>query len=439
MKVMIIGSGGREHALAWKAAASPRVEQVYVVPGNAGTATEPKVQNISLEISDFAVLADFARNNGVGLTIIGPEAPLVAGIVDYFTQAGLPCFGPSSGAAQLEGSKAFTKDFLARHNIPTAAYGNFTEVSAALDYLKQQTMPIVIKADGLAAGKGVIIAQTLAEAEATVRDMLAGNSFGKAGHRVVIEEFMQGEEASFIAIVDGKTALPFATSQDHKARDEGDKGPNTGGMGAYSPAPVVTQEVHRRAMEEVIMPTVRGMASEGNTYVGFLYAGLMITADGTPKVVEFNCRFGDPEAQPIMMRLNTDLVDLCEAAIGGNLHTMQLDFDDRAAIGVVMAAGGYPDNYAKGDVISGLDAPATMDTKVFHAGTRLHDGKVVTNGGRVLCVTALGKSVSEAVQLAYGEVGRISWNNVYYRRDIGWRAIAREQDLAGIKVCRTVE
>jgi phosphoribosylamine--glycine ligase len=439
MKVMIIGSGGREHALAWKAASSPRVEQVYVVPGNAGTATEHKVQNISLDISDFAVLADFARNNGVGLTIIGPEAPLVAGIVDFFTRAGLPCFGPSSGAAQLEGSKAFTKDFLARHKIPTAAYGNFTDVSAALAYLKQQSMPIVIKADGLAAGKGVIIAQTLAEAEATVKDMLSGNSFGKAGHRVVIEEFMQGEEASFIAIVDGKTALPFATSQDHKARDDGDKGPNTGGMGAYSPAPVVTPEVHRRAMEEVIMPTVRGMASEGNTYVGFLYAGLMITADGTPKVVEFNCRFGDPEAQPIMMRLKTDLLDLCEAAIAGTLDTMQLDFDERAAIGVVMAAGGYPDSYDKGDAISGLDTPAPADTKVFHAGTTLQDGQVLTNGGRVLCVTALGKSVSDAVQLAYGMVGGISWRNACFRRDIGWRAIAREQEANGVRICRTVE
>ena len=438
MKVMIIGSGGREHALAWKAASSPRVEQVYVVPGNAGTATEHKVQNIVLDISDFAVLADFARNNEVGLTIIGPEAPLVAGIVDYFTQAGLPCFGPSSGAAQLEGSKAFTKDFLARHKIPTAAYANFTDESAALAYLQKQQMPIVIKADGLAAGKGVIIAQTLDEAEATVKDMLAGNSFGSAGHRVVIEEFMQGEEASFIAIVDGTTALPFATSQDHKARDDGDKGPNTGGMGAYSPAPVVTLEVHKRAMEEVIMPTVRGMASEGNTYVGFLYAGLMIAPDGTPRVVEFNCRFGDPEAQPIMMRLKTDMVELCEAAIAGKLDTMQLDFDERAAIGVVLAAGGYPDSYIKGDEISGLDSPQPAGSKIFHAGTKLQDGKMLTNGGRVLCATALGGSVSDAVKLAYEVVGSINWKNVYYRRDIGWRAVAREKVHEETKICRTV-
>jgi phosphoribosylamine---glycine ligase len=428
MKVMIIGSGGREHALAWKAAQSPRVTEVFVVPGNAGTAREPMVRNVELDITNFTALSDFAQANGVGLTIIGPEAPLVAGIVNHFNQLHLPCFGPAQGAAQLEGSKAFTKDFLARHNIPTAAYANFTDVEPALAYLRKQKMPIVIKADGLAAGKGVIIAQTLAEAEATVKDMLSGNSFGNAGRRVVIEEFMVGEEASFIVVVDGKTAVPFATCQDHKARDDGDKGPNTGGMGAYSPAPVVTPAVHERAMKEVIMPTVRGMAAEGNTYVGFLYAGLMVTADGTPKVVEFNCRFGDPEAQPIMMRLQTDLIDLCEAAIAGTLDKTTLNFDPRAAIGVVLAAGGYPDNYAKGKIVHGLDLPAPAGAKIFHAGTKLADGKVVTNGGRVLCATALGATVSEAQRTAYALVDNISWESMYCRRDIGWRAIARERD-----------
>jgi phosphoribosylamine--glycine ligase len=427
MKVMIIGSGGREHALAFKAASSPRVEQVFVVPGNAGTAREAKVQNVALDISDFDALSRFAREQNIALTIVGPEAPLVDGIVDYFQAQNLACFGPRKGAAQLEGSKAFTKDFLARHNIPTAAYRNFTEVEPALEYLRTQSLPIVIKADGLAAGKGVIIAQTLEEAEATVRDMLSGNSFGKAGHRVVIEEFMVGEEASFIALVDGKTALPFATSQDHKARDEGDKGPNTGGMGAYSPAPVVTPQVHERIMNEVIYPTVRGMAMEGNTYVGFLYAGLMITPDGTPKVVEFNCRFGDPEAQPVMLRLQTDLIDLVEAALAGTLDQQDISFDPRAALGVVLTAGGYPDTYAKGAVISGLDLPGPDGSKLFHAGTKLDNGKVVTNGGRVLCATALGNTVSEAAQKAYELAANISWDNLYYRRDIGWRAIAREQ------------
>ena len=427
MKVMIIGSGGREHALAWKAAQSPEVSQVFVVPGNAGTARETKVQNVALDISDFAALTDFAVSIGVGLTLIGPEAPLVAGVVDYFQSKGLPCFGPRKGAAQLEGSKAFSKDFLARHKIPTAAYANFTEIEPALAYLRQQKLPIVIKADGLAAGKGVIIAQTLVEAEATVREMLSGNSFGSAGHRVVIEEFMVGEEASFIVMVDGKTALPFATSQDHKARDDGDRGPNTGGMGAYSPAPVVTPEVHARVMREIIMPTVQGMAEEGNTYVGFLYAGLMIDQSGAPRVVEFNCRFGDPEAQPVMMRLQTDLISLCEAALSGTLHKHSIEFDKRAAIGVVLAAGGYPDAYAKGKVISGLDKTAPANSKLFHAGSRLEQGQVVTNGGRVLCATALGNSVSQAQAVAYQLAANIGWDGIYYRRDIGWRAIAREQ------------
>ena len=429
MNLMIIGSGGREHALAWKCAQSPLVDRVYVVPGNAGTAGEPGIRNVALDSADFAALTEFAKTSDIGLTIIGPEAPLVDGIVDHFQAEGLACFGPSKGAAQLEGSKAFTKDFLARHNIPTAAYENFTDSEAAIAYVRQRGTPIVIKADGLAAGKGVIIAQTVGEAEATIRDMLSGNSFGDAGHRVVIEEFMQGEEASFIALVDGTHALPFATSQDHKARDDGDKGPNTGGMGAYSPAPVVTPAIHERIMDEVIMPTVRGMAAEGNTYVGFLYAGLMISADGAPRVVEYNCRFGDPEAQPIMLRLESDLVALCQAALSGNLHNTTIEFDPRAALGVVLAAGGYPGAYAKGKVINGLDADARIaGSKIFHAGTKTRGADVVTNGGRVLCATALGDNVTEAQARAYELVGQVSWEDMYYRKDIGYRAVAREND-----------
>jgi len=428
MNILIIGSGGREHALAWKASQSNQVQEVFVAPGNAGTATEPGISNVALDVADFEALADFAENNGVGLTIIGPEAPLVDGIVDYFQSRGLACFGPSKGAAQLEGSKAFTKDFLARHNIPTAAYQNFTEIEPAIAYVREQGTPIVIKADGLAAGKGVIIAQTREEAEETIRDMLSGNSFGDAGHRVVIEEFMQGEEASFIALVDGTHALPFATSQDHKARDDGDLGPNTGGMGAYSPAPVVSTDIHERVMKEVIMPTVRGMAAEGNTYTGFLYAGLMIGADGNPKVVEYNCRFGDPEAQPIMMRLKSDLVALCQAALSGTLDQTDIEFDTRAALGVVLAAGGYPADYAKGKVISGLSDNSDLPTaKIFHAGTKLVDGQVVTNGGRVLCATALGDSVTQAQARAYQSVKQVNWEEMYYRKDIGYRAVAREK------------
>lgn len=426
MKVMIIGSGGREHALAWKAAQSAQVEKVFVIPGNAGTAQESKIENVTLDPMDFPALVDFANSNHIELTIIGPEAPLVDGVVDYFQQEGLLCFGPSQGAAQLEGSKAFSKDFLQRHNIPTAAYQNFTEIDPAIEYLKQQNLPIVIKADGLAAGKGVIIAETLDEAIETVKDMLSGNSFGDAGHRVVIEEFMQGEEASFIAIVDGKTALPFASSQDHKARDNGDLGPNTGGMGAYSPAPVVSKEVHDRIMREVIIPTVKGMADEGNTYVGFLYAGLMISADGAAKVVEFNCRFGDPEAQPVMMRLQSDLINLCQAALAGELDTATIDFDPRPAVGVVLAAGGYPASYAKGKIIKGLDANQDKYSKIFHAGTAEKDGNIVTNGGRVVCATALGDTVTTAQQSAYKLVDLISWDEVYYRTDIAYRAIERE-------------
>ena len=427
MKVLIIGSGGREHALAWKAAQSPDVEKVFVAPGNAGTAREAKVTNVPLDVMDKEALAELARREAIDLTIVGPEAPLVDGLVNHFMKQNLRCFGPTKGAAQLEGSKAFTKDFLARHNIPTAAYGNFTDVEEALAYLRQQGAPIVVKADGLAAGKGVIVAMTLEEAEDAVRDMLAGNRFGDAGHRVVIEEFLEGEEASFIVMVDGKHVLPMATSQDHKRVGDGDTGPNTGGMGAYSPAPVVTPEIHDRIMEQVIYPTVRGMAAENHPYTGFLYAGLMITPDGVPKVIEFNCRFGDPETQPIMMRLQSDLVALCNAALDGKLDSTTARWDPRPSLGVVMAAGGYPDDYRKGDVIEGLDGVDSDDLKVFHAGTRLDGDKVLTSGGRVLCVTALGDTVSAAQQRAYQGVQQIRWQDCQYRRDIGYRAIAREQ------------
>ncbi|MGV6806939.1 MAG: phosphoribosylamine--glycine ligase [bacterium] len=427
MNILVIGSGGREHALAWKAAQNADVNTVFVAPGNAGTALEPKLTNVAIDVMDFDGLANFAESNHVALTIVGPEAPLVEGVVDFFEERGLTIFGPRKGAAQLEGSKAFTKDFLARHKIPTGEYQNFTDVEPALDYLREKGAPIVVKADGLAAGKGVIVAQTLEEAEAAVRDMLSGNAFGEAGHRVVIEEFLAGEEASFIVMVDGRNILPMATSQDHKARDNGDQGPNTGGMGAYSPAPVVTPEIHNRVMKEVIEPTVEGMASEGNTYTGFLYAGLMIMADGTPKVIEYNCRFGDPETQPIMYRLNSDLVSLCQSAVAGKLDQTSAEWDDSVSLGVVLAAGGYPSAYNKGDVITGLDAAAEGDGKVFHAGTRLNEsGEVVTNGGRVLCAVAKGKTVSEAQKKAYDLAKKINWDNVYYRTDIGYRAIARE-------------
>jgi phosphoribosylamine--glycine ligase len=427
MNVLIIGSGGREHALAWKAAQSSQVDQVFVAPGNAGTALENKCSNVAIDPMDFNALAAFAEQSNIELTIIGPEAPLVDGIVDFFNEKNLPCFGPSKGASQLEGSKAFTKDFLARHNIPTGSYETFTEVDAALSYIQQQGAPIVIKADGLAAGKGVIVALTIDEAESAVRDMLAGNAFGEAGHRVVIEEFLEGEEASFIVMVDGKNSLAMATSQDHKRASNGDLGPNTGGMGAYSPAPVVTPEIHQRIMNEVIEPTVKGMADEGNDYTGFLYAGLMIAADGTPKVIEFNCRFGDPETQPIMLRLQSDLVELCQSALAGKLDTATADWDSRAAVGVVLAAGGYPASYNKGDVISGLPEQEQSGEKVFHAGTKLDNGQIVTNGGRVLCATALGNTVTEAQQRAYEQLNKIHWDNVYFRTDIAYRAIEREQ------------
>ncbi|MDO6839386.1 phosphoribosylamine--glycine ligase [Paraglaciecola chathamensis] len=429
MKVLIIGGGGREHALGFKAAQSDNVSHVYVAPGNAGTALEPKLENVPIDVEEIEALVAFAKQNAVELTIVGPEVPLVLGVVDAFQAEGLAIFGPSKAAAQLEGSKAFTKDFLARHKIPTAEYQNFTEIEPAIAYLQEKGAPIVIKADGLAAGKGVIVAMTLAEAEEAVRDMLAGNAFGEAGSRVVIEEFLDGEEASFIVMVDGKNVLPFATSQDHKRVGNGDTGPNTGGMGAYSPAPVVTDEIHQRVMNEVIYPTVEGMASEGNDYHGFLYAGLMIMADGTPKVIEYNCRFGDPETQPIMLRLQSDLVELIQLAVAGKLDQATAQFDPRAAVGVVLAAGGYPQAYNKGDVISGLSLSDSADAsaKVFHAGTKEVDGQVTTNGGRVLCATALGETVTQAQQRAYQLANTISWEGMFYRDDIAYRAIAREQ------------
>jgi phosphoribosylamine--glycine ligase len=427
MKILIIGGGGREHALAWKIAQSPKAEKVFIAPGNAGTAREAKCQNVALAAEDLDGLLHFAQQNGIDLTVVGPEAPLVLGVVDRFRAAGLRIFGPTQAAAQLEGSKAFAKDFLARHKIPTTAYDSFTDVAAAEAYIKKSGAPIVVKADGLAAGKGVIIAQTVEEAIAAVHEMLAGNAFGKAGQRVVIEEFLQGEEASFIVMVDGGHILPLATSQDHKRAGDGDTGPNTGGMGAYSPAPVVTPEIHARIMREVIRPTVDGMRAEGRPYTGFLYAGLMIGRDGAPRVLEFNCRFGDPETQPVMLRLRSDFVELIEAALAGRLDTVQAHWDRRASLGVVMAAGGYPGAYDKGEVITGLPQQAAEDCKVFHAGTALRDSTVVTNGGRVLCVTALGATVGAAQKRAYETVRKIHWRGVYYRTDIGWRAIEREK------------
>ncbi|TDF35408.1 phosphoribosylamine--glycine ligase [Alteromonadaceae bacterium M269] len=427
MKVLIIGGGGREHALAWKVAQSSNVNTVYVAPGNAGTATESKLENVDISAEDNNALLAFALEQSIDLTIVGPEAPLVNGVVDLFETNGLKIFGPSQAASQLEGSKAFTKDFLARHNIPTAEYQNFTEIEPAINYVRTKGAPIVVKADGLAAGKGVIVAMTLEEAEAAIKDMLADNRFGDAGSRVVIEEFLDGEEASFIVMVDGKNVLAFATSQDHKRVGNGDTGPNTGGMGAYSPAPVVTPEIHQRIMEEVIHPTVQGMASEEMPYKGFLYAGLMIMADGTPKVIEYNCRFGDPETQPIMMRLKSDLTQLCLEAIAGQLDKANIEFDSQAAVGVVLAAGGYPGSYDKGLVISGLQNDNSSSQKVFHAGTKLVDDEITTSGGRVLCATALGETVSDAQTSAYDLVNQISWQGMFYRDDIAYRAIAREQ------------
>ena len=428
MKILVVGSGGREHALAWKCAQASRVDEVLVAPGNAGTALEPGLRNVPVAAEDIEGLISLAETEAVALTIIGPEVPLVAGIVDRFQERDLACFGPSAAAAQLEGSKAFTKNFLRRHNIPTAEYQNFDQLEAALAYIRERGAPIVIKADGLAAGKGVIVAMTLKEAEAAATDMLGTGTFGAAGKRIVVEDFLEGEEASFIVITDGMSVLPLASSQDHKARNEGDTGPNTGGMGAYSPAPVVTPELEQKILDLVINPTLAGLRADGINYVGFLYAGLMITADGTPKVIEFNCRMGDPETQPIMARLNTDLVSLCEATINGCLSDQQADWDPRAALGVVMAAGGYPSDYDKGEKIEGLPQAASNACKVFHAGTALSENDVVTSGGRVLCVVGLGDSVADARDVAYAQVHSINWNKVYFRNDIGHRAIAREQN-----------
>ncbi len=429
MKVLVVGSGGREHALAWKCAQSPRVSEVLVAPGNGGTATEARVRNVPVAAEDVAGLVALAKAEHVGLTIIGPEAPLVIGVVDAFQAAGLRCFGPVQAAAQLEGSKAFTKEFLERHGIPTAAYATFTRENFDADWVRRQRTPIVVKASGLAAGKGVVIVDSADEAIATAQAMFGGQ-FGSAGDQVVIEEFLPGEEASFIVMADGKHILTMATSQDHKRLRDGDEGPNTGGMGAYSPAPVVTRALHERIMREVIEPTIRGLAKDGTPYTGFLYAGIMVHPDGTPNVLEYNCRFGDPETQPIMMRLRSDLVELCEAALDKRLDRVHAEWDERAALGVVLAAGGYPDSVRKGDVIAGLDAAAKLSAdgtgKVFHAGTRAEDGKILTSGGRVLCAVGLGKNVSEAQARAYALVDQISWQGMQCRRDIGFRAVARE-------------
>jgi len=426
MKVLILGSGGREHALAWKVAQASHVTAVFVAPGNAGTAGEPGVSNVDIAADDIPALLDFARREPIDLTIVGPEAPLVLGVTDAFEAAGLRCFGPHQAAARLEGSKAFTKDFLQRHGIPTAAYATFTKTSFDPDWVRRQRAPLVVKADGLAAGKGVIICATAEEAVHSAQAMFDGQ-FGAAGDKVVIEAFLEGEEASFIAIVSGTDILPLATSQDHKRLKDGDQGPNTGGMGAYSPAPVVTPEIHARIMREVMEPTVRGLVADGTPYYGFLYAGIMIAPDGTPNVLEFNCRFGDPETQPILMRLQSDLTELCLAALERRLAQIEARWDERAALGVVLAAGGYPDSSGKGDVIDGLAAAAQLPGKVFHAGTKLVDGKVTTNGGRVLCAVGLGDTVAAAQQAAYALAGRIHWNGVQFRRDIGYRAIARER------------
>jgi phosphoribosylamine--glycine ligase len=427
MKLLVIGSGGREHALAWKLAQSPRADEVIVAPGNAGTAREDKCRNADVKATDIDGLLALAEREGIELTVVGPEQPLVAGVVDAFRAKGHRIFGPTAKAAQLEGSKAYAKDFLKRHGIPTAFHEVHTQIDAALAYVRAKGAPIVVKADGLAAGKGVIVAMTLAEAEAAVRDMLEGNAFGDAGARVVIEEFLDGEEASFISMVDGAHALPMATSQDHKRVGDGDTGPNTGGMGAYSPAPVVTPEVHARVMREIVEPTVAGMIADGIPFTGFLYAGLMIDASGAPKVIEFNVRFGDPETQPIMLRLQSDLVELVEAAIDGRLDSAQAQWDPRPSLGVVMAAEGYPGTPRTGDVINSMDAPDLDDTRVFHAGTKLEGEHVVTAGGRVLCVCALGDSVADAQRRAYAEVAGISWHGEFHRHDIGWRAIERER------------
>jgi len=423
MNILIIGGGGREHALAWKARQSEQANTVYVAPGNAGTALEPGIENVTIDATNIDALIIFAQKNNIALTIIGPEVPLVAGIVDRFQAMGLNCFGPHAAAAQLEGSKTFCKNFMARHDIPTAEYQTFTDIHSAIRYIQKKGAPIVVKADGLAAGKGVIVAQTESEAITAVQDMLAGNAFGEAGHRVVIEEFLPGEEASFIVIADGKTALPMATSQDHKALNNGDLGPNTGGMGAYSPAPLVTPEIHQRVLDEIIQPTLDGMIADGMPYTGFLYAGLMISPNGTLKVLEYNCRFGDPETQPIMMRLQSDLVELCLAALDHRLHEKTTVWDERPALGVVLAAGGYPESYKKGNIIEGLNSAMTPEQKIFHAGTCLEKNQTVTAGGRVLCACALGNNLSDAQTNAYQLVSTIHWEQMYYRTDIGFKAL----------------
>jgi len=425
MKILIIGNGGREHALAWRVAQSTKVQQVFVAPGNAGTAREAKLRNVPIQADNIKALVNFAKQNTIDLTIVGPEIPLVLGITDEFQKVGLHCFGPNLAAAQLEASKTFTKDFLIRHDIPTAAYATFTEINKAIAYINEVRAPIVVKADGLAAGKGVIVAQTRAEAIAAVKDMLSGKAFGEAGQRIVIEEFLTGEEASFTCLVDGKHILPLATSQDHKARDNGDKGPNTGGMGAYSPAPVVTSQIYTKIIATIIKPTVRGMAAEGRPYTGFLYAGLMIDAQGNPKVLEYNCRLGDPETQPILLRLRSDLMELCMAALEERLHLMEIKWDSRPALGVVLAAGGYPTKYEKGLVISGLSNAKLTDGKIFHAGTAEKDGQIITAGGRVLCVCTLGDDMRESRNQTYKLVKKIHWEGMYYRTDIGHRALSR--------------
>ncbi len=426
MKILIVGGGGREHALAWKAAQSSKVEMVYVAPGNAGTANEDKVTNIEISADDINALKTFAKKEEIELTIVGPEAPLVDGIVDDFQESGLRCFGPTKAAAELEGSKSFCKNFLKKFQIPTAEYEVFTEKNLAIDYVKSKKMPIVIKADGLAAGKGVVIASSQDEAIKTIKEMLSGNKFGDAGHRIVIEEFLEGEEVSYIVISDGKNVLPLATSQDHKARDDGDMGPNTGGMGAYSPAPIANSAIQQRILEEVILPTIKGMESEGRTYTGFLYAGLMVTNDGNLKVLEFNCRFGDPETQPIMMRLKSDLVSMCLASFDNTLTKCNIDWDSRSAVGVVSASDGYPASASKGDIIEGLNSIFPEYIKIFHAGTSMADGNIVTAGGRVLCATALGDTVSQAKQKAYDAINEINYDGMFFRNDIGYRAIQRE-------------
>jgi phosphoribosylamine--glycine ligase len=425
MRVLVVGAGGREHALAWACARSSDVEEVIVAPGNAGTALEPKVRNVDIAATDLEGLVALARRARVDLTIVGPETPLVAGLVDRFEAAGLACFGPSAAASRLEGSKSFSKAFMARHQVPTASYGVFSNLDQAIAHIRTQDRPLVVKADGLAAGKGVVVADSAEEAEQAARDMLEKGRFGEAGRRLVIEERLSGEEASFICLVDGEQILPLATSQDHKPRDDGDRGPNTGGMGAYSPAPVVNDVVHDRIVREVITPTVRGLSAEGTPYRGFLYAGVMITADGTPKVLEFNCRLGDPEAQPLLMRLRSDLPRLCLAALQGRLSESSIAWDARTALGIVMAAGGYPEEYRTGDPISGLERVEAEHIKVFHAGTTRSGDRIVTNGGRVLCVCALGRDLAEAQREAYRAASEIHWPGVHYRKDIGRRALLK--------------